>query len=119
MTSIRALRNAPALLVPLATPETSMETLRRALGAEIESGLRSTEPVAKARAAYLAIAPGAYESARRGDPAACEQAIGALNEHWRLLQDIYWAAEIPGILPLRERTTVAGSRKPAARKAVW
>ncbi len=110
---------SPEPVVPLASPETSMETLRRTLGAEIESGLRSTEPVAKARAAYLAIALGAYESARRGDPAAWEQAIGALNEHWRLLQDIYWDAEIPGILPLRERAAAAGLRKPAAQKAVW
>ena len=111
----------PAPVVRLRTPDEELSALQTRLRPEIEAGLSpaNKDRQAMARAAYLAIALDIYAELRDRDQARWRQALDALTEHWRILQNIYWDSNIPRVLPLRDRATAAGLRKPAGKQPVW
>ena len=111
----------PAPVVPLRSPGDEVSAMRTKVRPSIVAGLAAanTDNQALARAAYLAIAVDLHTEFRERDPARWRQALDALSSHWRVLQNIYWDRDIPLVLPLRERATAAGLRKPAKKRPVW
>ena len=46
-------------------------------------------------------------------------ALDALTGYWRVMQNIFYDDEIPGILPLRKKALAAGLKKPSEKRDVW
>ena len=46
-------------------------------------------------------------------------ALDALTGYWRVMQNIFYDDEIPGILPLRKKALASGLKKPSEKRDVW
>jgi hypothetical protein len=80
---------------------------------------RGADARARARAAYMAVCLDMADQARREHPAQWQAALSDLADHWRVVQNIYYMADTPGGLRLREKAAKAGVVKPARQKNVW
>jgi hypothetical protein len=110
----------PANVYPLIKAEQQKEQMRKTMGDNIIASLLGEKSkVERARAAYLAICLDMEEAFRADKPAEWNQAIEALNSHWKVMQNIYYQPDIPLGKQLRAKATRAGLSKPAEKRPVW
>lgn len=86
----------------------------------IDSGLlASDKDIEQARSAYLAICLDMADTYQSLHPEKWQEALNALNQHWNVVQAIYYHANFPAGDELRKKANSAGLRKPAEKKALW
>jgi ADP-ribosylglycohydrolase len=111
---------SPCCVMPLPGLDEQVADMRRRLRGEIEDGvLRRADAKQKARAAYLAICLDLGEDLRRQDPQCWSESIRALAGYRKVVQAIYYHADVPAGESLRRRAQSAGLRKPDAREPLW
>jgi ADP-ribosylglycohydrolase len=116
----RVRRQKPVSLIALASPEEQLRDMRRRFEPEIAAAFDgSADRQSLARAAYLAIALDLFRTYQKDEPERWNEATRALEEYWRIPQNIYHDADVPLIHSLRERAAAAGLKKPAEKRKVW
>jgi hypothetical protein len=114
---------APENIEPLAHGTGHLGELRTAFREDIETGIRN--PVSRrhaARAAYLAICLDMADGYAESDSQAWQAAKEALAGYWKIQQNIFYQADFPTKVRLRERFIAAGFTAPLRRVAdeiVW
>jgi|TARA_B100000809_G_scaffold117320_1_gene115639 ADP-ribosylglycohydrolase len=97
-----------------------MTNLEKEFGNEVKLHIKNSKIKQElARSAYMAICLNMASSLQENYPERWNVALVALSEYWRVVQNIFFDDEIPGILPLREKALAAGLRKPEAKRDVW
>ena len=100
--------------------DSQISNLKKELGKEVIQHIKeSNEQQELARAAYLAICLEMAPSLQKQYPERWSLALDALTGYWRVMQNIFYDDEIPGILPLRKKALAAGLKKPSEKRDVW
>ena len=100
--------------------DSQISNLKKELGKEVIQHIKeSNEQQELARAAYLAICLEMAPSLQKKYPERWSLALDALTGYWRVMQNIFYDDEIPGILPLRKKALAAGLKKPSEKRDVW
>lgn len=119
----------PYLLIPTEDPKPihsiqSIDEQTRQLiydyKSEINTGLLvSKDSKEQARAAYMAICLDIANEYQTNHANQWQEALNALNQHWNVVQAIYYQAGFPAGDELRTKANSAGLNKPAEKKALW
>lgn len=110
----------PKNIYALPKPEEQVIQLKNELGESIRQEL--TNPSSSqnlARAGYMAICLGIAPSFKEENPAHWEKAVNALEEHWNVVQAIYFYCPFPAGERLRDKARAAGLMKPEQQKRLW
>ena len=112
-------REMPTCVHPLTDGEGPSVVLQAELNEEIEAGIRSSEEVPRARAAYLATCLGMAEQMAATHPDEWKQAVEALQNQPNILQVLFHHSDVPGAVEIRNRIRQTGIQPPTERKPLW
>jgi hypothetical protein len=113
-------REKPANVSPLLSRSDEMARIQDDLRTQIESSLvKTSEPRARARAAYLAIAVGLSKEFQQQHPEKWAAAINDLGAFPQLAQVLYHHSPVPAAVSLRQRAAAAGVTKPDPKNQDW
>ena len=84
----------------------------------MKSGATATKQE-RARAAYLTICLGMADSLEELYPENWHKSVDDLSSYWKIMQNIFYDDDIPGIYRIRESALKAGVKKPDAKRDVW
>ena len=116
----KIVQEKPRNVQKLPNIDSQISNLKKELGKEVIQNIKeSNEQQELARAAYLAICLEMAPSLQKKYPERWSLALDALTGYWRVMQNIFYDDEIPGILPLRKKALAAGLKKPSEKRDVW
>jgi ADP-ribosylglycohydrolase len=113
-------RENPANVEPLPDINQKIFVMKKEFGPQIEEIIaRGGSDQEMARSAYIAICLDLAPELMKQYPGNWQKAITALNTYWKIMQNIFFDDEVPGILPIRKKSISAGLKKPDKRRPVW
>ncbi len=109
-------QESPATVYALKTDEDKKEKLRMEYGQEIkENILNADDKQNKAKAAYMAVCLEMVDELKNADKEKWEDAVSTLNEHWKVMQNMYLAAQFTSMIELQNKFEKAGIIIPTTR----
>lgn len=110
----------PENVEPLSDVVQTAEEMKKAMGSELERFIvDGTSEQDLARSAYIAICIDLALELKSKYPQKWAKALEALTSYRRVMQNIFYDDEVPGVLPLREKALAAGLQKPPSQRDVW
>jgi ADP-ribosylglycohydrolase len=110
----------PANVEPLPDVDQKVSTMKKEFKPQIERIIANGgSDQEMARSAYIAICIDLAPELMKQYPENWQKAVTSLNTYWKIMQNIFYDDEIPGIVPIREKSLAAGLKRPDKQRPVW